>query len=116
MSFASKYNHDKPKFDVPRRECEWITLAELHKRRPDVDHPLRAVLINRKSKYGNNPVLVTGGYAVHAPRHLLKTVEAILNDADDVAAINAGKVGFRVREYTTRDGLGTGLSVDWVDL
>ena len=63
-----------------------------------------------------------GGSPIHyinaeevLPKHLLETVQAMIADPEVVAAVKAGKAGFRCRKYETRDG-NEGLSVEWVDL
>lgn len=117
MSFASKYNRSSPFSEVSIKDLAWMSLAELAKAEgTGTIHQLRALLINRKGKFGNQPVLVTATHCINGPKHLLKDVHAMLEDPEAIEAIRAGKAGFCIREYEASDYGKLCYSVDWVDL
>ena len=59
--------------------------------------------INKKSQLGNAPVIICDGYYVNCPKHMLDDVMDILQCAEDIADINDGKVGFKVRTYEAKN-------------
>lgn len=117
MSFASKYNRSGAFSDVNIKGLIWMSLAEYAKAEgTGTIHQLHALLINRRGKYGNQPVLVTDGHCINGPKHLLKDVQAMLEDPEAIEAIRAGKAGFCIREYEASDYGRLCYSVAWVDL
>lgn len=77
---------------------------------------VRNLYINKKSKYGDAPVVLIDDCKtlVNLPKHLLKTVEEMREDLEVVDAINNGEVGFSVYEYDSKNG--SGFSVNWEDI
>lgn len=117
MSFASKYSRSSPFSEVSIKDLTWTSLAELAKvEGTGTVYQLRALLINRKGKFGNQPVLVTNTHCINGPKHLLKDVSDMLADPEAIAAIREGKAGFVIREYEASDYGKLCYSVDWVDL
>lgn len=79
---------------------------------------VKAVGISHKGKYGDSPLLLSDGYGVWLPKHMMDTINAIMQDPEAVDAINNGGACFNVRSYTYTDAQGAekcGLSVDFVD-
>ncbi len=77
-------------------------------------YKVNAIYINKKGKYGDEPVVITDECIVNAPSHLVDTVKNILLDDHSVQLINDGKVGFKFYEYKNSKGDQIGLT--WVDL
>ena len=101
MSFAAKYNKGS-KFDIDTEGwSEYRDLKTLyHKKDPEKTFPVWGFYINTKSQFGDAPVIICDGYFVNCPKHMLETVKEILQTPEDIEAINAGHVAFKIRTYT----------------
>ena len=56
---------------------------------------------------------------VNLPEHTTADIQAILNDSEAVETIKRGEVGFKVREYISKNPKPKGkkcYSIDWVDI
>lgn len=118
MSFASKHNKGS-KFNIDTEGwSEYRDLKSLYKEfDAETVYPLHGFYINRKSQFGLAPVIISDGYFVNCPAHMLEEVNSILADAEDIAAINAGKVGFKIRTYQAKNYKNkTCYSVEFVDM
>lgn len=113
MDILNKYNR-KPMFIYDNeKEREYINLQTLFTTfGKDKVYTVHALFINTKSRFGEAPLIVTEDYMVNAPRHLLDTVKAMMDDKDVVNLINERKVGFKIYSYHGRNG--KGYSVEWV--
>lgn len=117
MSFASKYSHATPLFNVRIKEPAYTSLADLFSEYGK-DHvfPLAAIYINTKGMYGPQAVIaINESTLVNLPSHLLKVCRDMIHDPEAVAAINNGNAGFKIYQYTGKNG-NCGFSVDWVDI
>lgn len=116
MTFASKYNKSEIAFAY--RLPEGSPFVKLHDlvgaNGIDTVYPLRGVYISTKGRYGEEPVLISDGIQVNAPKHILDVVKNIMSSDDDINTINNGKVGFRIYEYKNSYGINYGIN--WVDL
>lgn len=111
MSFASKRNKGN-KFNVNTEGYSFAKLGELEQGKTYV---IQSLFINSKGKYEPHPVAaITEGLLVDLPSYLTEQVIEIIADDDDVADINAGKVGFIVDPYEI-DGKEL-LGIKWVDI
>lgn len=113
MDILNKYNR-KPMFIYDNeKEREYINLQTLFTTfGKDKVYTVHALFINTKSRFGEAPLIVTEDYMVNAPKHLLDTVKAMMDDKDVVNLINERKVGFKIYSYQGRNG--KGYSVEWV--
>ena len=103
MSFAAKHNKGS-KFSVDTEGwSEYRDLKSLYKEDPEAVRPVYGFYINKKSQFGNAPVIICDGYYVNCPKHMLDDVMDILQCAEDIADINDGKVGFKVRTYEAKN-------------
>ena len=106
MSFASKHNKaGSAVFNIDTEGwSEYRDLKSLYKENgADKIYPVYGFYINRKSQFGDAPVIICDGYYVNAPKHMLEEVRQIMTDPEDVEAINAGKVGFTIRTYEAKN-------------
>lgn len=118
MAFsAKKYNKGSVfTFKAPD-SFEYTSLDELyHNNEHDWVYPVKALFINKKSKYGDHPVIVTDNEYVSVPKHLTDTVKAMIADDEAVDAINSGKLGFTIYEYVDSKYKRTCYSVTWIDM
>lgn len=116
MSFAKKHNTVVTHFDFE-------TPSDFDYKKPanliveygeDKVYPVKAIYINKKGQFGDEPVIVTDEFIVNAPSHLVDSIKEIFEDENSVKLINEGKVGFKLYSYENK--FGTQYSVTWVDV
>lgn len=110
----SRFNHTNI-FDVDTKNFKWVNLETLFNTDPDKTYTLLG-LFTKGSKFGKEPDAIIQGYKVNLPRHLLDTVNDMLDDNQVIEAIKAGKVGFKVYSYHSNTYNKDAYSVTWLDL
>ena len=118
MSFATKHNKGSV-FQCDTEGFEYKNLRDLYKDNgEDQVYAIQGLYINKKSEYGDAPVAICDAFFVNLPAHMLGECQDILRDADDIAAIKAGKVGFVIEQYTKTVGKKDKLchGIKWVDV
>lgn len=110
----SRFNHTNI-FDVDTKNFKWVNLETLFNTDPDKTYTILG-LFTKGSKFGKEPDAIIQGYKVNLPRHLLDTVEDMLDDNQVIEAIKAGKVGFKVYSYHSNTYNKDAYSVTWLDL
>lgn len=117
MSIASKYNKTNLfNFEIPK-EFEYKSLADLFNNNgKDFVYTVKAVYINKKSRFGESPVVATENCLVNLPKHLTDVAVEIMRDSETVDAINEGKFGFKIYTYETKNRSELCYSVNWVDI
>lgn len=125
MAFSVK-KFNARKFDMsPAKDTPYMKLSELDA--TDAPFIVGALYVNKKSKFGASPVAAIVGVdeatgesgiaaLVNLPKFQLDAVESMIEDEEAVAAINAGKVGFTIREYYSETYAVNCYSAEWVDL
>lgn len=121
MGIASKYNKGGVAFTAKPAEgtgyCKLRDLANSDGWSPSIMYKIGALYLNDKGKFGTEAVAyITEPFAalVNLPAHMVDTISDMRKDAEAVKAINEGKLGFTVYEYTGNNG--TGYSINFVDL
>ena len=117
MGVANKYNKTKLfSFSIPS-EYEYISLSELYQKNgKDKVYPVLAMYINKKSRYGEAPILATDENLVNIPTHMLDTVKTMMNDEEVIDACNNKKLGFTIYQYVNRNNKELNFSINWVDM
>lgn len=116
MSFAKKFQHGR-KFTINTTGFSYKSLADLfNDNGADAIYPFYAVYINRKSKYGDAPVLATADFFVNIPKHTIEDCNAMLDDEETIADINAGRAGFKIYQYHDKKHNRDCFGIDWVDV
>lgn len=110
MSFAKKLN--KVTFKYETKGKDFVKLQDLVMGKV---YEIKAVFINKKSKFGPSPVIGLDTCMVDLPAHCIDDVEAILSDPDMIDDINNGKAGFSVVTYQDKNDV-TRYSVNWEDI
>lgn len=110
----SRFNHHNT-FDVDTKDFKWVSLETLFNTDPDKKYTLLG-LFTKGSKYGKEPDAIIDGFKVNLPRHLLDTVNDMLDDNQVIEAIKAGKVGFKIYSYHSSTYDKDAYSVTWLDL
>ena len=115
MSIISKYNKGNLFTHRTNGNEAYITLKELYQELGEKE-PVQVLnfFINTKSKFGDYPIAVTQRFLVNLPKHLLATVQEMLQDEEIASLANSGKLCFVIYQYTGKNG--DGYSVNWVEL
>lgn len=115
MSLA-KYNktdltHINP---VDTKNHTWEKLENLYKTNGKYKkYPVLSLYISKKSKYGEQAIVVTDNNFVALPSHMTHTVIEMLNDPEVIADINERKAGFTIYEYESHNR--NCYSINWVE-
>lgn len=118
MGIANKYNKTKVfTFTIPQ-EYTYCTLHDLYtKNGKNKVYPCKALYINKKSRFGDAPIVAIDEFLVNLPSHLLGTVQDMMNDEELVDAVNEGKFGFTIYTYENKNSRNEiCYSVNWVDM
>ena len=117
MSFASRHNKGN-KFTVNTEGYQFVRMADLYQQDPQAVHQVAALYINTKGKFDDHPVAVLPQKRalVDLPAHMTEEVRAILENAEDCADIEAGKVGLQFETYISRTYNREAIGCRWVDL
>lgn len=115
MSILNKYNKGIAFTNVKDKERTYIDFKGLVTLMGNEEfHVVRALYINDKSKFGEEPVIVLDDFFVNAPKHTLSMIKEMRQDNDVVQLINEGKVAFTI--YSYENDFGTNYSMNWVEL
>jgi len=116
MSLANRYNKAR-KFDVDTTGFEYRKLSDLFSANgAGYVYIVKAIYINMKTKFNDAPVIATDSFFVNLPSHMTNTAREILNDDEFIGAINAGKIGFTVHEYTQKKYNRVCYGINFVDV
>lgn len=116
MGVASRFNRGKKfNFEIPDN-FEYRSLHDLfNDNGEDFVYKVNAIYINKKSKYGESPVVATDNELVNLPKHLTEIAKEILLDKECVEQINNGEFGFTIYTYEDNTQHNLCYSVNWVD-
>ena len=117
MSIAKKYEKENVRtFNVNTEGYEFKSLSDLvFDNGLDETYTVRGCYINKKSKYGESPVIITDSCFVNVPKHRLDDIKEILASDEDIEEINNGKCGFLIRDYEDKDGI-TRYTIKFIEL
>ena len=110
-----KFNHNNI-FDVDTKDFKWVDLKTLYNTDPHAEHKVLGFFTNSKGKFGTEPVAIIDGFLVNLPRHLLDTINQMLDDNEVIEYIKDGHVGFTIYEYHSNTYDKDAYSVTWLDL
>ena len=116
-NFASQLNkaHGSNPFKVDATKFDFINLETLYtKDGENARYQLIGVYVNKKGRFGDEPVAVIDGFKVNLPKHLLDDVVTILDNDEMIQAIIEGHLGFEIEPYT--NARGKFYSINWLDL
>lgn len=131
MSFASKHTKENPfEFNFTDDTQYWALETKTSKKTGKVTpgltdtfgmdkiYTIKGLFISNKSKLGPQPSAVIDldgvDSIVNLPMYMHQEILDIMQDQEDIAAIKAGKVGFKVEAYT--NDYGDQLGIKWLDL
>ena len=130
MAFSIKKYNKGGKFNLNTANLPYVKLKELYendeKTGEETVYAIGAVYMNKKSKFGENPVVtimnmdengeVKPVSMCNLPRHLTDDCMAMLDDDEAVDAIKSVKVGFHIRKYHSKVYNTDAFTVEWTDL
>lgn len=115
-SLMSKFNNTNV-FGIDTSDYKYTNLATLFNTDPEAKHKVLGVFVNTKGKYGAEPnAIIENNLIVNLPRHLLETVNELLDDDRYIDYIKAGHVGFNIYQYHSSKYNKDAYSVTWLDL
>lgn len=115
-SLMSKFNNTNV-FGIDTSDYKYTNLATLFNTDPDAKHKVLGFFVNTKGKYGSEPnAIIENNLIVNLPRHLLETVNELLDDDRYIDYIKAGHVGFTIYQYHSSKYNKDAYSVTWLDL
>lgn len=93
----SKYNSKRSvDWGVDTTGYVFKKAADLKK---DIKYPVRGLYISSDNGFGEGAVIITDGFMVNCPQRMVETFKKILDDAEAVEDIKAGKETFHVETY-----------------
>ena len=116
MSYATKFNKSVNKFTFKQGDnVTYVNLEDLLNMYGGDIYPVKALYINKKSKFGDSPsVVINEDITVNLPKHLLDTIIDMINDEECVNAINNNEVKFKIYSYNDKTFNKTCYSVSWL--
>lgn len=115
-SLMSKFNNTNV-FGIDTSDYKYTNLATLFNTDPDAKHKVLGLFVNTKGKYGSEPnAIIENNLIVNLPRHLLETVNELLDEDRYIDYIKAGHVGFTIYQYHSSKYNKDAYSVTWLDL
>ena len=115
MSFANKHNAKPNPFPYVTPETHLYVKPSVLAAQNGLDkvYKLNAIYVNKKGKFGDEPVFATDNELVNAPQHMMDAVNDILNDSESINLVIDGQVYFKLYEYENSKGKQVGIT--WVD-
>lgn len=102
MSFSSKFNKGTVKIDTTGYVYKKLSEIYADKKHGgnDIIHSFNGCYV-QKSPLGDSPVVIdtVNKWLVNLPMHTADMILDILNDAEAVEMVKAGKVGYAIYEY-----------------
>lgn len=114
FSVAKKYNTEKI-FNIDTEGFNYKSLEDLYIDEETM-YPVRALYINNKGNFGEEPILATDDNYVNLPHHMVDSVKAMIGDDEAVDAINGGYVGFTIYKYHQKKYNKDCFGVKWIDV
>lgn len=112
----SKFNNTNV-FGIDTSNYKYTNLNTLYDTDPNANHKVLGLFVNTKGKYGAEPnAIIENNLIVNLPRHLLETVNELLDDNRYIDYIKSGHVGFSIYQYHSNKYDKDAYSVTWLDL
>lgn len=104
-------------FGIDTSKYKYVNLKTLYETDPNAKYKVIGFFINSKGKYGAEPnAIIENNLIVNLPRHLLDTVNEILDSNEYIQYIKDGHVGFSIYQYHSNKYNKDAYSVTWLDL
>ena len=113
---VAKFNNNNV-FGIDTTNYKYVDLNTLYDTDPTAQHKLLGFFVNSKGKFGAEPnAILENNLIANLPRHLLDTVNQMLDDNRYIEYIKEGHVGFTIYQYHTNKYNKDAYSVTWLDL
>lgn len=104
MGVASKYNRGSKFIYKASESHQFESLVDLFNANGEGNvYTIKGFWINKKSKYGKHPVVVTPECYIGLPQHLTEMFEEMLKDDEVINAVNNDLLGFTIYPYTKNE-------------
>lgn len=110
-----QFNHQNI-FDVDTSNFKWVSLKDLYNTNPQAKHKVLGLFTNKGGKYGPEPVAIIDGFLVNLPRHLLDTVQQMLDSDGIVQYMKDGHVAFTIYQYHSNKYNKDAYSIEWLGI
>ena len=116
QGLMSRFNNTNV-FGIDTTNYKYISLKELFDTDPDAQYKALGFFVNTKGKFGPEPnAIIDNKLIVNLPRHLLETVNELLDDDKYIEYIKQGHVAFTVYQYHSNKYNKDAYSVTWLDI
>ena len=116
QGLMSRFNNTNV-FGIDTSNYKYVGLKELFDTDPDTHHKVLGLFVNTKGKFGAEPnAIIDNKLIVNLPRHLLETVNELLDDDKYIEYIKQGHVAFTVYQYHSNKYNKDAYSVTWLDI
>lgn len=113
---VAKFNNNNV-FGIDTSNYKYVDLDTLYDTDPTAQHKVLGFFVNSKGKFGAEPnAILENKLIANLPRHLLDTVNQMLDDNRYIEYIKEGHVGFTIYQYHTNKYNKDAYSVTWLDL
>ena len=113
---VAKFNNNNV-FGIDTTNYKYVDLNTLYDTDPTAQHKVLGFFVNSKGKFGAEPnAILENNLIANLPRHLLDTVNQMLDDNRYIEYIKEGHVGFTIYQYHTNKYNKDAYSVTWLDL
>lgn len=116
QGLMSRFNNTNV-FGIDTTNYKYVGLKELFDTDPNAQYKVLGFFINSKGKFGPEPnAIIENKLIVNLPRHLLETVNELLDDDKYIEYIKQGHVAFSVYQYHSNKYNKDAYSVTWLDI
>ena len=116
QGLMSRFNNTNV-FGIDTTNYKYVDLKELFDTDPNVQYKVLGLFVNTKGKFGAEPnAIIDNKLIVNLPRHLLETVNELLDDDKYIEYIKQGHVAFTVYQYHSNKYNKDAYSVTWLDI
>ena len=116
QGLMSRFNNTNV-FGIDTTNYKYVDLKEMFDTDPDARHKVLGFFVNTKGKFGPEPnAIIDNKLIVNLPRHLLETVNELLDDNKYIEYIKQGHVAFTVYQYHSNKYNKDAYSVTWLDI
>ena len=113
---VAKFNNNNV-FGIDTTNYKYVDLNTLYDTDPTAQHKVLGFFVNSKGRFGAEPnAILENNLIANLPRHLLDTVNQMLDDNRYIEYIKEGHVGFTIYQYHTNKYNKDAYSVTWLDL
>ena len=116
QGLMSRFNNTNV-FGIDTTNYKYVGLKELFNTDPNAHYKVLGFFVNSKGKFGPEPnAIIENKLIVNLPRHLLETVNELLDDDKYIEYIKQGHVAFSVYQYHSNKYNKDAYSVTWLDI